>query len=150
MVPNISNERERFSLRLQQTLRNAHHSPDSPTELARDFNLRFAGRPITVHAARKWLVGEAIPTQDKMRTLAEWLGVPIEWLRFGGDERRANTPHSTGNFKSIDLRLMSDLQLLDDNHRRLVSEFVRILIRVHRQKMASSAVELGKMNDENN
>ena len=68
-------EREDFSGRLQMALRNADYSPDSPTQLAREFNIRFAGRPITVHAARKWLVGEAIPTQEKLRTLAQRLGV---------------------------------------------------------------------------
>ena len=80
-------EREDFSGRLQQALRNAEYSPESPTQLARKFNMRFAGRPVTVHAARKWLVGEAIPTQEKLRTLADWLGVPADWLRFGGEQR---------------------------------------------------------------
>src|SRR6478609_965484 len=96
-------EREDFSERLQQALRNADYSPDSPTQLAREFNVRFAGRPITVHAARKWLVGEAIPTQEKLRTLAQWLGVPAEWLRFGGtaDETLAvNGADLTSRFES--------------------------------------------------
>src|SRR6476661_893077 len=83
---NSSNERESFSERLQQALKNAHYSPDSPTRLAREFNIRFDGRPITVHAARKWLVGEAIPTQEKLRMIAQWLGVPADWLRFGGGD----------------------------------------------------------------
>jgi len=76
LVPsmNSTNERESFSERLQQALKNAHYSPDSPTRLAREFNIRFEGRPITVHAARKWLVGEAIPTQEKLRMIAQWLG----------------------------------------------------------------------------
>lgn len=134
----ISNERESFSLRLQQTLRNAHHSPDSPTELARDFNIRFSGRPITVHAARKWLVGEAIPTQDKMRTLAQWLGVPVEWLRFGGDERRTESRDATSGFKTDDLKLMADFQLLDEHDRQIVREFIRILVRSNRQRQALS------------
>ena len=88
----ISNERDQFSQRLQAMLRQTHHSPDSPTELAREFNIRFSGPPITVHAARKWLVGEAIPTQDKMRALAEWLVVPADWLRFGGVDTPASLP----------------------------------------------------------
>jgi hypothetical protein len=133
VVPKISNEREGFSDRLQQTLKNAHHSADSPTELARNFNMRFNGRPITVHAARKWLMGEAIPTQDKMRTLSEWLVVPIEWLRFGGDERRLS-PSSEPGLKSIDLKLIADLQLLDDDHKHIVREFVRVLIKTCRDK----------------
>lgn len=134
----ISNERESFSLRLQQTLRNAHHSPDSPTELARDFNIRFSGQPITVHAARKWLVGEAIPTQDKLRTLAQWLGVPVEWLRFGGDERRAEQRNATGDFKTDDLKIMADFQLLNEHDQQIVREFIRILVRTNRQRQVLS------------
>jgi hypothetical protein len=134
VVPKISNEREGFSQRLQQTLKNAHHSPDSPTELARNFNMRFNGRPITVHAARKWLMGEAIPTQDKMRTLSEWLLVPIEWLRFGGEERRLTSSETEAGFKSVDLKLIADMQLLDEDHKQIVREFVRVLIKTCREK----------------
>lgn len=130
----ISNERESFSLRLQQALRNAHHSPESPTELARDFNVRFSGRPITVHAARKWLVGEALPTQDKMRTLAGWLGVPVEWLRFGGDERRTELLEGASGFQPEELKLVADLQLLNDHDREIVREFIRILVRTSRER----------------
>ena len=133
-MPKISNEREGFSHRVQQTLKNAHHSSDSPTELARNFNMRFNGRPITVHAARKWLMGEAIPTQDKMRTLSEWLIVPIEWLRFGGDERRLSPSTSDTSLKSVDLKLIADLQLLDEDHKHIVREFVRVLIRTRKEK----------------
>jgi transcriptional regulator with XRE-family HTH domain len=137
-VANIPSERERFSQRLQQTLRNAHHSPDSPTELAREFNIRFSGRPITVHAARKWLVGEAIPTQDKMRTLAEWLMVPIDWLRFGTEDERSDAP-AVVNVSSIDIKLIADMQLLDEHHRQIVREFVRILIRTSRAQADGDA-----------
>jgi hypothetical protein len=143
-VANIPSERERFSQRLQQTLRNAHHSPDSPTELAREFNIRFTGRPITVHAARKWLVGEAIPTQDKMRTLSEWLMVPIDWLRFGTEDERGDAPPAMLSANSIDIKLIADMQLLDEHHRQIVREFVRILIRTSRAKPAEDAQELGQ------
>jgi hypothetical protein len=133
-VDKITNEREQFSLRLQKALRNAHHSPDSPTELARDFNIRFAGSPITVHAARKWLVGEAIPTQDKLRTLADWLHVPVDWLRFGGDEVGVVTSSAGPAFKSAELKLISDLQLLDEHHQMIVREFIRILLHANSRK----------------
>ena len=134
-----SSERTGFSSRLQQCLRNSHHSPDSPTELAREFNIRFSGQPITVHAARKWLVGEAIPTQDKMRTLAHWLQVPIEWLRFGGAEQQEKTFDPVNALRSADLKLIADLQLLDDHHRQIVREFIRIIVRTHRQRLDSIA-----------
>ena len=70
---NSTQERLAFSERLQQALRNAEYSPHSPTQLAREFNERFKGHPVTVHAARKWLQGESIPTQEKLPPLAGWL-----------------------------------------------------------------------------
>lgn len=129
-----STERQNFSNRLQEALRNIHHSSDSPTELSRDFNARFAGSPVTVHAARKWLVGEAIPTQDKLRTLSEWLGVPIEWLRFGGEDKYLPASEGEHKLNSRDLKLIADLQLLDDHHRQIVRECIRIIVRLSRQK----------------
>jgi transcriptional regulator with XRE-family HTH domain len=135
---NSSNERESFSQRLQQALKNAHYSPDSPTRLAREFNIRFDGRPITVHAARKWLVGEAIPTQEKLRMIAQWLGVPAEWLRFGGPEVNGHNGDTNGanmnRFESADVKLIADLQRLDEHHRQIAREFIRMLVRVNYQK----------------
>ena len=134
---NSSNERESFSERLQQALKNAHYSPDSPTRLAREFNIRFDGRPITVHAARKWLVGEAIPTQEKLRMIAQWLGVPAEWLRFGGADPAASngeSPSSPSRFESADVKLIADLQRLDEHHRQIAREFIRMLVRINNQK----------------
>lgn len=133
---NSSNERESFSQRLQQALKNAHYSPDSPTRLAREFNIRFEGRPITVHAARKWLVGEAIPTQEKLRMLAQWLGVPAEWLRFGGTDADAGSGNGGNNtrFESADVKLVADLQRLDEHHRQIAREFIRMLVRINHQK----------------
>lgn len=133
---NSTNERESFSERLQQALKNAHYSPDSPTRLAREFNIRFEGRPITVHAARKWLVGEAIPTQEKLRMIAQWLGVPADWLRFGGAEQAASSDAVNGGarFESADVKLIADLQRLDEHHRQLAREFIRMLVRMNHQK----------------
>jgi len=129
-------EREDFSVRLQQALRKGGYSPDSPTQLAREFNVRFSGRPITVHAARKWLVGEAIPTQEKLRTLAAWLGIATEWLRFGGNDPQhsVQVAESSTRFDSIDLKLIADLQQLDEQYREVAREFIRMLVRLNARK----------------
>ena len=132
MKPSI--EREEFSQRLQQALANAAYSPDSPTQLAREFNVRFVGRPITVHAARKWLVGEAIPTQEKLRTLAQWLGVPAEWLRFGASaDSGESQAQAAARFESADVRLIADLQQLSEEYQTIAREFIRLLIRLNKQ-----------------
>ena len=137
----ISIERDDFRKRLQQALKNAEYSSDSPTQLAREFNLRFAGRAVTVHAARKWLIGEAIPTQEKLRILAEWLGVAAEWLRFGGDVRITThvadgtsgaTSEISERFASEDVKLIADLQRLDVQYQTIVREFIRVLVRLKR------------------
>ncbi|MEN3296732.1 MAG: hypothetical protein V7642_5985 [Burkholderiales bacterium] len=123
-------ERRDFSERLQQALRNSDYAPDSPTQLAREFNIRSAGRVVTVHAARKWLVGEAIPTQEKLRALAQWLGVSAEWLRFGGDCAEARTATVADIERRIapqELAMMEQYMKLDDQRRRVVHQLIRML-----------------------
>lgn len=126
-----SQERLAFSQRLQQALHNADHSPTSPTRLAREFNLQFNGRPVTAHAARKWLQGESIPTQEKLRALASWLEVPADWLRFGSLEPRRENSTAASPFES---KLRTQMQQLDDYHRALVYEFARMLVKVVKKK----------------
>jgi hypothetical protein len=128
----MSIERRDFSERLQQTLHKRGYDPDSPTKLAREFNSRYDGRPVTVHAVRKWLLGEAIPVQDKLRTLAAWLTVDVTWLRFG-DEPQAGTQGAQGNggFATPDLQLIAELRLLDPHHRHIAREIVRALLHLN-------------------
>ncbi len=57
--------------------------PDSATVVQREYNSRSNQPPISSHAVRKWLMGEAIPTQDRIQVLANWLNVSPSWLRFG-------------------------------------------------------------------
>jgi len=54
-----------------------------PIVLEREFNSRYWGRSVTLQAVRRWLRGEAIPSQDKLQVLAEWLNVEPQVLRFG-------------------------------------------------------------------
>lgn len=128
-----STEREAFSQRLLDSLRSAA-CPDSPTLLARDFNHRYAGTPITAHAARKWLVGEAIPTQEKMRVLAGWLSVEVHWLRFGdrqlipGDVQDADS--TTPDDESM--QLVREVSKLGEQHQIIVRQVIRMLARMGR------------------
>jgi hypothetical protein len=78
----IQKQQALFSKRLALAL-DVIGVPLSPTILQREYNSRSNQPPITVHAARKWLMGQAIPTQDRVQILAEWLNVSASWLRFG-------------------------------------------------------------------
>ena len=75
-------ESQQFADRLRSALESAGVRA-SPTVVANAFNLRFHGRSITPHTARNWLLGKVMPTQDKLRVLADWLQVSPDELRFG-------------------------------------------------------------------
>jgi hypothetical protein len=74
----VSIEGQHFSERLQRALRNAGYAPDSPTQLTRAFNAHFEETPITVHEAREWLIGAAMPNGHKLRALMQWLPILAE------------------------------------------------------------------------
>lgn len=75
-------ERAGFSQRLLGCLK-AHGSTGGATALASAYNSKSSAQHVSPHATRKWLLGEAIPTQEKIVILAKWLGVSPSWLRFG-------------------------------------------------------------------
>ena len=88
---------------------------------------------MTVHAARKWLQGESIPTQEKLRALASWLDVPAEWLRFGNAaEQRAKGQAAA--LSPTDSKLISALEQLDEHHKAIALEFLRTLARMTKKK----------------
>lgn len=116
-------ERLAFSERLREVLRDADYAHDSPSQLAREFNLHYDGAPVTPHAARKWLAGEAIPTQEKLRALAQWLGVSARWLRFGGRETTSHDDSGgicLGQFDRKDLSIIESLRHLNEKHCEIV------------------------------
>lgn len=127
-------EREEFSRRLAQALAGAGLDERSPTFVAKEFNRRFAGLPVTVHAARKWLLGEAIPSQDKVQALAAWLGVRPEWLRYGEtDTANAYAAKEPGLTES-DLDVIRQFRRLNTGHRQAVREMMLSLQRIERRR----------------
>jgi len=122
-------QREAFSQRLCDALARIGKAAYRPTDLAREFNRRYPGQPVSSHAARKWLLGEAIPAQDKLLVLARWLGVAPEWLRFGEAGGRvvlkAEEPQP-----EVDFQLMRDIAALPPARQDIVRVLVRELGRL--------------------
>ena len=87
----------------------------SPTILQREYNSLSNQAPITIHAARKWLMGEAIPTQGRIQILAEWLNVSPSWLRFG--ERQVESTKKMENMTSQEWRLVQGFRQLSEKQR---------------------------------
>lgn len=81
-MPNSSVETQKFAARLKLALVTKGFK-QSPTVVANKFNEVFQGKAITIITARNWMLGNAIPTHDKLACLAKLLDTSSEELRFG-------------------------------------------------------------------
>ena len=76
------NEKLEFAERLRNAMLTAGYEA-RPSVLEKGFNSRYWGRSVTFQAVSRWLRGEAIPSQEKLQVLAEWLKIEPHALRFG-------------------------------------------------------------------
>lgn len=81
-------------------------------------------------------MGESIPTQDKLRLLATWLGISAEWLRFGDgvNAGRHVAQPERALYNSPDMELINDINLLNAEHKQVVREVVLTLLRLERKR----------------
>ena len=109
----------------------------SPTHVAREFNRRCLGKPVTTQAVRKWLNGEAIPAGDKICTLAKWLKAFPHWLHYGENEKNAEMLKIEGECSThgedAATALPEDFQRLTPRHKVMVCEIVRALLRAEKR-----------------
>ncbi|CAJ0719234.1 transcriptional regulator [Ralstonia mannitolilytica] len=123
-------DKQAFSLRLKQALTRSSKKIESPSELALQFNLRHPSEPISAQAAHKWLQGKAIPTVDKRETLANWLNVPLQWLRYGIPETAFKTgikpakKSDLGTLTADETELIARLRAMPEVRRKLVLDLV--------------------------
>ncbi len=103
-----TSEAEAFALRLRKALDSCNVRA-SPTIVANEFNLRYWGRSITPHTARNWLLGQSLPTQDKLVVLADWLQVSPDELRFGKASSGLRLADADPEFEKMD---MADREML--------------------------------------
>lgn len=131
----LADEKQGFSKRLKEAMRKTRIDISSPTLIAREFNLRYHGDPVSTQAVRKWLSGKALPSQDKIRGLGFWLEVSAHWLRFGEadrkDERHPLTARQEpGPYRPDHGWPSKKFDLLNDAHKRMVLEMVHALLRL--------------------
>ena len=101
----------------------------SPTVLANQFNAGFDGKSVTPHTARNWLLGKAMPTQDKLMCLAKLLGTSSEQLRYG---RYSEKTLMIGNQDGTETELTASQQ-------QLVRMYIRLT--TSQQKLVSDLVD---------
>ena len=99
----------------------------SPTVIGNLFNQHFHGRPVTPHTARNWLLGKAMPTQDKMVCLAKLLDTSPEQLRFGrSSEKTLIAEFGDGLLEvaNVDQQFFRRYLALTQSQRRMVRDVV--------------------------
>jgi hypothetical protein len=136
----LHDEKKAFTKRLTEALKKAKLDISSPTRLAREFNLRYHGVPVTTQAFRKWLEGKALPSQDKLRVMALWLNVSPQWLRFGEAEmdngrRNQVIQQELKAYKPDQQLLLEKFRLLNEHHRRLTLEIIQSLLKAEGKKL---------------
>ena len=115
-------ERAKFGRRLCASLKACDIEP-RPSPVTAEFNARFPGTNVGIHTVRKWLIGETIPTQEKLVVLAEMLGVHPDWLRFGDAAQRKDARAASvigAPYSRHELALISDFKRLVPRDQSLV------------------------------
>jgi transcriptional regulator with XRE-family HTH domain len=132
-----SQAREEFSKRLRKALQDKGIGIDSPTRLAEDFNDRYMGRRVTQQAVRKWMNGEAIPSHDKIKALAEWLNVSPHSLHYGevgGAGHSAQQPAAPYRNILPDQELIKRYRKLNVRQQQAVAEIITALAAKDRRR----------------
>ncbi|MEJ7804749.1 MAG: hypothetical protein WKG03_02360 [Telluria sp.] len=123
------NERINFADRLHLALV-AAQQPTSPTAFTRAYNLRADGAAVSPHGARKWLRGEAVPTQEKILALARWLNVHAAWLRFGDPENGTYGPAGMEMLPTEHRILIQDVMSLSLPLQEIIRDFVDTMLKL--------------------
>ena len=125
MTPTQS-ENSQFAERLAVAIAAKGIKP-SPTVIGKLFNQEFQGRPVTPHTARNWLLGKAMPTQDKMVCLAKLLDTSPEQLRFGRSSEKtliAEFGDGLSEVANVDQQFFRRYLALTQSQRRMVRDVV--------------------------
>ena len=135
----MENVRKLFASRLCAAMEAAGYEA-IPSVLEREFNLRYWGKPMTLHGVRRWLRGETLPSGEKVRLLVDWLAVTPEQLGFGAlpapvlEEKRPQWAHQLG-YQERDL--FEAFMSLPVAQRKMLREVILAFVRAYGDKVTS-------------
>ena len=125
-MTNQKSEKALFAERLGLAINNKGIK-QSPTVLCNLFNGSWSGRSITPHTARNWILGVAMPQQDKLVCLAKLLDTSPGQLRSGRSSEKTMVL-SNGNLESeisnTDQEFFVRYLKLDEARKRLARDVV--------------------------
>lgn len=122
----MENIRKKFAKQLKEALIAAGYEP-KPAVLEREFNLRYWGKPVSLHGVRRWLFGETLPTEDKLLVLSEWLNISLEYL-VHGTTNTIKEKDSLYGVTPADRDIISAYLALPLEQRKLVAAIIQAFI----------------------
>ena len=126
-MTNQQSEKALFAERLGLAISNKGIK-QSPTVLCNLFNSSWKGRSITPHTARNWILGVAMPQQDKLVCLAKLLDTSAGQLRYGRSSEKTMVI-SNGNLdieiSNTDQEFFVRYLKLDEARKRLARDVVK-------------------------
>ena len=127
-----------FAQRLRASMQAAGYEP-KPSVLEREFNLRYWGRSMSLHGVRRWLLGETLPSAEKVGVLAEWLGVLPQDLLYGVEMvQRVKSKKERWESVGYQERDIFEAFLnLDPPQRKVVREVILAFAKAYSPKMTS-------------
>ncbi len=127
-------EKAGFAHRLRSAMRAKGWEP-KPSVLERRFNEAHWGRPVTLHGVRRWLLGQTLPSQDKLVTLARLLDMDVQVLRFGSSAAPLTATEPRGRWDDeigwSERELFLAFMRLPVPQRRVVREVIQAFVRAH-------------------
>lgn len=134
-------DKQAFAQRLAAAMEAAGYAA-RPSVLEREFNTRYWGRSVTLQAVRRWLRGEALPSQDKLQVLAEWLKVEPHELRFGNRVARSVQAYRERwdeKLNPVDREALDAYLRLPPAQRKLIREVILTFARLHEREGTETA-----------
>jgi transcriptional regulator with XRE-family HTH domain len=126
----MKDEREAFSKRLAEAMRDAGYEP-RPSVLFKLFNSRYRGESVSFQTASRWLNARAIPEQDRLQVLAKAFGMEPHAMRYGPSVSRIAEPRNSwpADLRPLDRDAVEAYLELAAPHRKLVRDLIAALRR---------------------
>ena len=124
----MDKEKAEFAKRLRAALQDAGIEVSAAVIEPR-FNSRYDGTPVSPQAISGWLAGRYLPKQDKIRVLAEMVGLDPQFLQYGSGKGRVSEHKQqwpTG-VSAREKQVIDAFLALPPKRRELVGELVEAL-----------------------
>jgi transcriptional regulator with XRE-family HTH domain len=139
----MQDAKQRFAQKLREAMEAAGYEA-KPSVLEREFNSRHWGKPMTLHGVRRWLLGETVPSHEKLGTLAEWLQVPaheLAWDSVQAPQAREQPAPWSVSLGYEDRELFNLYLRLPVPKRRLARDVILAIARAHAAEEAERAAQ---------